>query len=97
MFKRFQRWARKGVFDCIFRALSENFDLEYAGVDGTVVQAHAKAPGGKGGRFAGDRAIQRGGSAARIAALVDAGLPGLLRATSGRGARPGGHDAAARG
>ena len=26
--KRFRRWARKGVFDRIFKVLSENFDLE---------------------------------------------------------------------
>ena len=61
--------ARKGVFDTIFKALSENFDLEYAGVDGTVFQAHAKASGGKGGPI---RGRSRGGSATRIVALVDA-------------------------
>ena len=46
--ERFRRWARKGVFDSIFKVLSENFDLEYVSVDGTVVQAHAKASGGIG-------------------------------------------------
>ena len=49
VFKRFRRWARKGVFDSIFKVLSENFDLEYVSIDGTVVQARAKASGGKGG------------------------------------------------
>ena len=49
VFKRFRRRTTKGVFDMFFKALYESFDLEYAGVDGTVDQAHAKASGGKGG------------------------------------------------
>ena len=33
----------------MFNALSDEFDLEYVFVDGTVVQAHQKAAGAKGG------------------------------------------------
>ncbi len=47
--KRFRRWARTGIFERIFRALSEEFDLEYVCIDGTIVKAHAKAAGAKGG------------------------------------------------
>ena len=49
VFKRFRRWVQAGVFERVFQALSGEFDLEYACVDGTVVKAHAKASGGKGG------------------------------------------------
>ena len=49
VFKRFRRWAVKGVFERVFNVLSDEFDLEYVFVDGTVVQAHQKASGAKGG------------------------------------------------
>ncbi len=49
VFKRFRRWALSGVFELVFNALSEEFDLEWVFVDGTVVQAHQKASGAKGG------------------------------------------------
>jgi len=49
VFKRFRRWAISGVFERIFNALSEDFDLEWAFVDGTIVQAHQKAAGAKKG------------------------------------------------
>ena len=55
----FRSWSRKGVFDRIFKVLSESFDLERASVDGAVVQAHAKVSGGQGGgRVSGRRTIQ---------------------------------------
>ncbi len=49
VFQRFRRWAKRGVFERIFKALSEEFDLEYVCIDGTIVKAHAKAAGAKGG------------------------------------------------
>ena len=49
VFKRFRRWALSGVFERVFSALSEEFNLEWVFVDGTVVQAHQKAAGAKGG------------------------------------------------
>ncbi len=49
VFRRFRRWALSGVFERVFSALSEEFDLEWVFVDGTVVQAHQKAAGAKGG------------------------------------------------
>ncbi len=49
VFKRFRRWALSGVFERVSDALSEEFDLEWVFVDGTVVQAHQKASGAKGG------------------------------------------------
>ncbi len=49
VFKRFRRWVLSGVFERVFKALSEDFDLERVFVDGTVVQAHQKAAGAKKG------------------------------------------------
>ena len=49
VWKRFRRWAIKGVFERIFAALSEDPDFEYALVDGTIVKVHRHGAGAKGG------------------------------------------------
>ncbi len=49
VFQRFRRWVRAGVFERIFECLSGEPDFEYALVDGTIVPAHQKAAGAKGG------------------------------------------------
>ena len=49
VFRRFRRWALKGIFDRIFEALSDEPDFEYALIDGTIVSVHQKAAGAKGG------------------------------------------------
>jgi transposase len=43
--RRFSRWASAGVFDSIFRILSENPDMEFLLMDGTIVKAHQHAAG----------------------------------------------------
>lgn len=48
-FRRFRRWAQTGVFDRLFNAMSDDPDLEYALIDGTIVSVHQKASGAKGG------------------------------------------------
>ena len=48
-FRRFRRWAKSGVFESLFNAMSSDPDLEYALIDGTIVQVHQKATGSKGG------------------------------------------------
>jgi transposase len=48
-FRRFCRWAKSGVFESLFKAMSEDPDLEYALIDGTFVQVHQKATGSSGG------------------------------------------------
>jgi transposase/transcriptional regulator with XRE-family HTH domain len=48
-FRRFRRWAKSGVFENLFKAMSDGPDLEYALIDGTIVQVHQKASGAKGG------------------------------------------------
>ena len=48
-FRRFRRWAQKGVFERLFKALSAEPDFEYALIDGNIVSVHQKASGAKGG------------------------------------------------
>ena len=49
VFKRFRRWAKAGIFESLFKAINGEPDLEYAMIDGTIVQVHQKASGAKGG------------------------------------------------
>lgn len=59
-FRRFRRWAKAGVFESLFKAMSDDPDLEHALVDGTIVQVHQNATGAKGGlsiRPSGARAV----------------------------------------
>ena len=49
VFVRFRRWAKAGVFERAFERLSGEPDFEYALIDGTIVTAHQKASGAKGG------------------------------------------------
>ena len=49
IFRRFRRWAERGVFDLIFEAISGDPDFEYALIDGTIISTHPKASGAKGG------------------------------------------------
>ena len=49
VFQRFRRWVKGGVFARVFACLSDEPDFEYALVDGTIVTAHPKASGAKGG------------------------------------------------
>jgi len=45
--RRFSRWSASGVFDKIFRILSEDADMEFLLMDGTIVKAHQHASGAK--------------------------------------------------
>ena len=49
VWKRFRRWAKKGVFERIFTELSADPDFEYALIDGTIVKVHRHGAGAKGG------------------------------------------------
>ena len=49
IFQRFRRWVRAGVFERIFDRLSGQPDFGYVLIDGTIVTAHQKASGAKGG------------------------------------------------
>ena len=47
--KRFRRWAEKGIFERIFEALSAEPDFEYVLIDGTIMKVHRHGSGAKGG------------------------------------------------
>ena len=47
--KRFTRWAKAGVWEGIFAALTADPDNEYLMLDSTLVRAHQQAATGKGG------------------------------------------------
>jgi transposase len=46
---RFSRWARRGVWEAIFKALQIEVDEVGSLLDATIVRAHQDAAGGKGG------------------------------------------------
>jgi transposase len=48
VWRRFDRWARKGVWERIFRELQDP-DLEWLLLDSTVIRAHQHAAGAKKG------------------------------------------------
>jgi transposase len=47
--QRFRRWVRAGVFERVFECLSGDPDFEHVLIDGTIVTAHQKASGARGG------------------------------------------------
>ena len=49
VFRRFSRWAAKGVWDRAFAAMSDDPDFEYLIIDSTIVRAHQHAAGTKKG------------------------------------------------
>ncbi len=59
VFRRFRRWAERGVFQRIFEALSGDADFEYVLIDGTIISVHQKASGAKGGLSIRPSAAQR--------------------------------------
>src|SRR3954464_5560054 len=77
-FQRFRRWARAGVFDRIFEALSDDADFEDVIVVGTIVRVRRQGTGAEGGTQEQAIGRSRGGLTAKIVALVDA-LGNLVR------------------
>ena len=49
VFRRFSRWAKRGVWARMLQALAEDPDFEAVLIDATVVRAHQHAAGQKGG------------------------------------------------
>jgi transposase len=43
--KRFRRWCKSGIFEHIFKALSEDCDNEYMMLDSSIVRAHQHSAG----------------------------------------------------
>ena len=49
VFTRYRYWVKADVFKKIFDAVSDEPDLEYAMIDGTIVKVHRHGQGAKGG------------------------------------------------
>jgi transposase len=49
VFTRFRDWAKAGVWERLFAAVSDDPDMEYAIVDATIVKVHRHGQGAKGG------------------------------------------------
>jgi len=65
VFQRFNRWAKKGVWQKAAETLADDPDLEWLMIDSTVVRAHQHAAGKKGGKKASSLAAARADSARR--------------------------------
>jgi transposase len=46
---RHSRWSKSGVWERIFKVLSQDPDNEYVMIDSTIVRAHQHSSGAKGG------------------------------------------------
>ena len=45
--RRFSRWAKRGVWENLFKVLANDPDNEYAMIDATIVRAHQHSAGAK--------------------------------------------------
>jgi transposase len=90
VWKRFDRWARKGVWRKIFKHLQDP-DLEWIILDSTIIRAHPHAAGAKkksdgtGGQIEQALGRSRGGFGTKIhAAVTGLGLPTVLLLSAGQ-------------
>jgi transposase len=75
IYRRFNRWSKKGIFVGLFHALKQEPDLEWEFIDGSIVKAHQHAAGACSteNEFIGK---SRGGNTTKIHLAVDSyGLP----------------------
>jgi transposase len=47
VYQRFNRWAKSGVFERIFKLLASDHDNEYMMIDATIVRAHQHSAGAR--------------------------------------------------
>jgi transposase len=48
VYTRFWRWSQKGVWERLFKVLSDDPDFEYVMIDGTICRVHQHGAGAKG-------------------------------------------------
>ena len=83
---RFSRWAVKGIWESIFKAVADDPDTEYAMIDATIVRAHQHSAGARKKPIV-NQAIgrSRGGLTTKIHMVVDAlGNPLAFSLTGGQ-------------
>ena len=71
VFKRFNAWSRKGIWDSFLQFCIEDPDLEHIMIDATIVRAHACAAG-YGKQTESGLGRSKGGFTSKIHAKVDA-------------------------
>jgi len=71
IYKRFCRWAKKGIWEHIFQGLIDQPDLEYVMIDATIVKAHMAAAG-YGNQQEQALGKSRGGFTTKIHVILDA-------------------------
>src|SRR5208283_4635260 len=59
VYQRFNRWAKSGVFERVFKLLASDHDNEYMMIDATIVRAHQHSAGTKKRWCASHRPIPR--------------------------------------
>lgn len=70
---RFTRWSKSGVWERVFKVLSEDADNEYAMIDATIIRAHQHSAGAKDSTpLQEDIGRSSGGLSTKIHAVVDA-------------------------
>ncbi len=75
VFRRFNEWAKKDIFNLIFKLLSEYSDTEWLFIDGSIVQVHQHSAGAA-SKENESRGKSRGGRSTKIHLAVDSyGLP----------------------
>lgn len=86
VFKRFVRWAKKGIWEKLFQFCINDPDMEWISVDATIVRAHACAAGYQYSNEAKEcLGRSKGGYTSKIHAVVDAlGNPIKLIITPGQ-------------
>ena len=61
VYMRFWRWARKGIWESLFKRLAEDPVFEYVMIDGTIIRVHQHGAGARGGL-----SIRRSGARAAV-------------------------------
>lgn len=85
VYNRFASWAKRGLWEDVFRVMQFEIDDEGVILDGSVVRAHQDAAGGKGGIRCHALGRSRGGFSTKLHAIVDTrGRPIEVRITPGQ-------------
>jgi len=71
VFKRFNAWSKKGIWNMLFEFCADDPDLEYLSIDATIIRAHACAAG-YGNQEEQGLGRSKGGFSTKIHAKVDA-------------------------
>ncbi|TDH60598.1 IS5 family transposase [Dankookia rubra] len=85
VFRRFGRWAAKGMWDRVFAVMSDDLGFEYLIIDSTVVRTHQHAPRAKKGLRIKPRGRSRGGPSTKLRLAVRGlGCPARTILTAGQ-------------